>query len=1233
MPTYSEAVRSSSTDLSLEEILQQPVTELIGVGPEEADALEALAVETIFDLGSSWVFAQASSVLAAASSGVGDLASDVLDEGALDVPIAEAADLPIRTLRAVPDAEATNLSSKLNVETIRELSLWPPRRVAHEMVSVATGTSLGDLDEDTAEELRPRLGEYPTERVYYDTLLMLGTEPSDSQTPMSGPLSLDKLTDPGVGFGAPAVGALATYSQSWFAQGVTLGHMTHSLALAPGEATRIAVIDWSRRTSATAAEEIQEREQLDNAMTHARAASEVQNAVADEMQRGGSISTGWAKSTSESSGMAGSIGGGIAGTVGKATGVLGFGFGGSKSSQESETESRATSTSWSVGSRSVVAGMQQRVNDRTEQHATSVRNRRASAVREVSQDESEEVSTRIVANYNHMHALTVQYYEVVQIYRVTVELNSFERVVFLPFELLDFTGPDGPEIVARFRGELLDASLSARAADLLLDDQGRIEIRSAIRVPLPITIGSLDDANLTVAAARFSRGTSGVAAGDESEVADGTTAADEGPAGSPSRDVFKRARPGPVEEVLPGDAELLSVAFEGVEIERVRIQRAGVPADLSTFVVPAATGTVEFTDEVLMRQVERVSVARDADSRSDGSMVLRYSVDGQESIAEVPLSLGEGTGMQSVAYFAADAADREAELLAHLQANRGYYTTAILQNLDAASLVMMLSDVTWLGKPLADQVEPNPVAVAGNFLILRAPVETDGPSGLGDGQTWGDLVESRGVDFSEKDQRLVPIPTDGVFAEAVLGRSNSAEKLDITRFWNWQDSPIPMQPPEIAPVATGSRATSEDLTPGQLSAPVLNLMTPTQLPEPTGLEAALGALASAGMFRDMSGLAGTQAAAQAASEGTLDAATEAGRIASENYKAATKQATEMGKAAADMWKTVNTGGGDSGGDSGASSSAGISGDGARINQGKDLDRRGVSSSSGDMSTTEQPDLTEAVFRPGGDVMPPASDIFSREMAYSDEAAAVSPNLLGATNAALGGAPGSGGSGPTGSSIGTAIVDALQVLGEQLVLAIIESDCQTAGLSLQGVDLIPMRKHDNHAEFKSIDFSAWTNNSKHVYLNIEWFVDQVSQMISGGASADVAMRRARAIAVYVMRHEINHVNQFKANGDQPPATFADMIDFEFQAYGGDASWLQTQPVETFMLNHLGVTKSFVSNTLLNSANSTTNQFDQWRSLQTEQERKDALVGAKFLPATIQQGNKDYAIGELYQTKAP
>jgi hypothetical protein len=1017
---FAESVRSSSANLSLRELLDQPVTELLGVGQEAATALQSIDVQTIFDLGSSTTFAQAASALAAASSDLGLVASDVLDATGSAVPVSEVPNLPLNHLQDLSEAVATGLSSALDAPTIRELALWPPRQVAHELVGVASGTDLGDTAEETAEELRPALGEYPTERVYYDTLVMLGTEPPQNQTPLAQPLSLEQLAVAGLAFGAPAVGALATYSQSWFAQAVTLGHMVHSLALAPGEATRVAVIDWSRRTTATATESIEEREQLDNATNHARAVSEVQNAVADEMQSGGSIATGWAKSSSSAWGVAGSVGGGAAGVIYDVTAVLGFGGGGSYSSQESETQSRATSASWSVGSRSVMAEMNQRVNDRTEQHATSVRNRRASAVREVSETEHEQVSTRIVANYNHMHALTVQYYEVVQIYRVSVQLNNFVRALFLPFELLDFSAANAADIVARFRGQLLAAALTQRAAELLLDDRGRIEVRTGVRVPFPISIGTLTGANMSVATTRMARraaepeGSATGAAGDGGPtgaagdggpiVADGPSVATDQPVktapGPGSR--FTIVRPGPVVEVLPGDARLVSIAFEDVGVDRVRVDQAGVAADSSTFVVPDATGQVDFPNGIPLRTIDSIHVARDAGTVSAGSMLMRYESDGRQSIAVVPLSLVESTAMQKVAFLAGDAADRRAELLAHLQANRSYYTRAVLERLDAASLVMLMSGISWLGKPLADQVEPNPIAVTGNFLVLRAPAEAGDQSGIAGFQTWADLLRDRDIDFRKQDTRLVPIPTGGVFAEAVLGRSNSAEKLDITRFWNWQDSPIPLQPPEIAPVGTGTRALPEDLMPGQLGAPVVNVQPVTPLPEPAGLAAVLGALASANLFRDMSGLAGTQAAAQAASSGTLNAATEAGRIASANYQAATNQATEMGKAAADMWKVLKSRASSSG--SGKQSTD--SHHGAMINQGRDMDRRGLTGGSGGgaaesgATAAPTPTDTQPEFPATGDTMPGVGP-FSREVSYSDESAAVSPDLMGATTAALG----------------------------------------------------------------------------------------------------------------------------------------------------------------------------------------------------------------------------------------
>src|SRR5262249_7687236 len=198
--------------------------------------------------------------------------------------------------------------------------------------------------------------------------------------------------------------------------GVTLGQLLHSISLAPGESTRVALIDWSRRTRAAASEDISESELLSNTMTHSRAISEVTSATAREFQLGSSISH--ATSTTEQAG----------GGFGLDLGPLAIGGSGATST----TTTDAYSISTSFGSRDLAANYAQDINDRSQQNASSVRNRRASIVREVSQTEHEAISTRVVTNYNHMHALSIHYYEVVQAFRTTTQLERVEKCLFVP---------------------------------------------------------------------------------------------------------------------------------------------------------------------------------------------------------------------------------------------------------------------------------------------------------------------------------------------------------------------------------------------------------------------------------------------------------------------------------------------------------------------------------------------------------------------------------------------------------------------------------------------------------------------------------------------------------------------------------------------------------------------------------------------------------------------------------
>ena len=78
-----------------------------------------------------------------------------------------------------------------------------------------------------------------------------------------------------------------------------------------------------------------------------------------------------------------------------------------------------------------------------------------------------------------------------------------------------------------------------------------------------------------------------------------------------------------------------------------------------------------------------------------------------------------------------------------------------------------------------------PPQVLIHLLSPRFPELSDGREFLaGARYTTADFVLLCGIDFAKLHEEIIPLPSGGVFAEAVLGRYNAAEKLDLTRFWN-----------------------------------------------------------------------------------------------------------------------------------------------------------------------------------------------------------------------------------------------------------------------------------------------------------------------------------------------------------------------------------------------------------------------------------------------------------------
>ena len=93
----------------------------------------------------------------------------------------------------------------------------------------------------------------------------------------------------------------------------------------------------------------------------------------------------------------------------------------------------------------------------------------------------------------------------------------------------------------------------------------------------------------------------------------------------------------------------------------------------------------------------------------------------------------------------------------------------------------------------------------------------------------------------------IALPTKGVLGEAVLGHCPSAEKIDLTRFWNWQDSPAD-QATEIGTVTVPTDSLTAGLTaPSALTglAPVINNFSTTGVTPDTSLAQALASAAAA----------------------------------------------------------------------------------------------------------------------------------------------------------------------------------------------------------------------------------------------------------------------------------------------------------------------------------------------------------------------------------------------------
>ncbi len=705
------------------------------------------------------------------------------------------------------------------------------------------------------------------------------TDRTRGRVPVSAEDPIEWEGDPSIYQAATVAGGhVLEWRVQWRSNGYSLGDVSHTLTLAPRQTKRIAKLSWRRREEARRTEETQVSDALTQVTNRERDYSDAVSASLSEWSKGGSKS----RST------------GVAGGVGFAMGPVVIGGG--------AAHGRASSSSWQRGGRRVAASEQQNLRDAIRQYGESVRRLESTVVTEVTQEEEVEGVSETLRNVNYCHALTVLYYEILRHLRVDTGFAGVRECLFVPFSITPFDIDKALKWRDKLRQGMLDRSL--RWALDRLDEVASAWANSDIppgrrsQHPINYVTGSVyvqlsierpreqeeEEAieayyNLWTPMAPIlgipvrrivARMQENVADRDrfyQAEVAptmaskwadrlefelNGTTLSG---ADFTLSTRYRFGRTVRIDFTLPVNSNLTREDLQQIRVKTAQELPAGSVANLQRM-------TLHYYTDHFDRQVSSDRGARDLIDPGTGQ------ADSNGADAIFPLSRWEQQDLRNVIE------DAVARLIVHLNANMVYYHKVIWWLMDRDEIYMMLDGFTapygrrfedgkWVddtGRSLASVVERDPMAILGNTLVFR--VAAGAFLGI-DGHESPEAAHRYYFDSQVRaDPLRLSLPTEGLYAQALMDKCNACEEHAGSTDWV-----LTQEDPELESIAdqlSTRRSASEGLAPTNLPDTIISLQNAPTAPAPQGFGDLLSTLGKSDSFRDMAGLAGTQAAAQAA---------------------------------------------------------------------------------------------------------------------------------------------------------------------------------------------------------------------------------------------------------------------------------------------------------------------------------------------------------------------------------
>jgi hypothetical protein len=629
------------------------------------------------------------------------------------------------------------------------------------------------------------------------------------------------------------LGQVLTFEQAWLPLGHSIGKVVYSLPLAPCESVNIAVIDWSRSDLAMRRDRALSTENLAHSQRRDRTILEVVDTALNEAQGGSSFQLGL--------GASANLGDAVA-----ASGGIGFG----------------TAQSW--GKRDLTGSSLQELDDAIRQATGVVRQLHSTVVVQATQEERNVLETRTVTNHNHCHALTVQYHEVLQHLRVQTAYKGRRWALLIPYKLLDFDWQTALRHRTALEAALLDHKL-APCFDAIVRSR-----YCAAAYPKPAENGKVDTGTgaghpATPVRPGIMQYELALKSGDTPTYGQihvrllvkgrwvtlflKPTRLKGGPEipknqwlrysittgeaiGAERKDITK-VRVGWFENDADDDWFL-----DGIEINYIAagpgglkqlIQEEGDP-HLAIFdnAKEGVTPEARWESGLIKAPEDETDEDEDEDDEGDGGKPPGKKPDDDEQPKAPVFSKTEDECC-------------EQKLLVHLKANVGHYSRACWVLQDPTERTMMLDTLFAAVPEIRTGIDPTPVAVSGNYVAFPfngAEAPEPAPP-----QTGPDLTPKSSI---------VSLPTRGLFAETHLSHCSACEERDVTRFWQWEESPCAEKAPSIDQITPGPKGQAPTLQPATFPSPVVQVSNVPSAPDPAGLAAALKVLGTPELFRDMS---------------------------------------------------------------------------------------------------------------------------------------------------------------------------------------------------------------------------------------------------------------------------------------------------------------------------------------------------------------------------------------------